>query len=212
MDKQAIIAGNTFDKYGSRNPLVQWMVSGFFSAAENLLEPHRNEILSVTEIGCGEGHLAAHLARCGYPDIKAFDVSAKIITQAAAIHQTIPVTFFTQSIYSFSKSESADLLVCCEVLEHLDDPDTALKIISQHIKKYALFSVPQEPLWRLLNMARGKYILNLGNTPGHINHWGIKEFENLLKPHFKIMETRTPFPWTMILVKPASLEAFGQQR
>ena len=34
-----------------------------------------------------------------------------------------------------------------------------------------LVSVPREPLWRGLNMARGAYMRDLGNTPGHVNHW-----------------------------------------
>jgi hypothetical protein len=30
--------------------------------------------------------------------------------------------------------------------------------------------VPREPIWRIGNMARGRYLGDLGNTPGHIQH------------------------------------------
>src|SRR3712207_8488836 len=31
---------------------------------------------------------------------------------------------------------------------------------------HLLVSVPREPLWRMLNVARGAYVKDLGNTPG----------------------------------------------
>ena len=38
-------------------------------------------------------------------------------------------------------------------------------------RRWLLVSVPHEPLWRALNVARGAYLRELGNTPGHLNHW-----------------------------------------
>jgi hypothetical protein len=50
-------------------------------------------------------------------------------------------------------------------------------------------------------MARGAYIKDLGNTPGHLNHWSRKAFVELLSKYGTVEETRSPFPWTMLLVK-----------
>ena len=50
-------------------------------------------------------------------------------------------------------------------------------------------------------MARGAYIKDLGNTPGHLNHWSRKAFVELLVAHGTVEEIRSPFPWTMLLVK-----------
>ena len=61
--------------------------------------------------------------------------------------------------------------------------------------------VPREPLWRLLNMARGAYWPALGNTPGHLNHWSKVGFHSLLTRYGTVQEVRTPFPWTMLLVR-----------
>ena len=41
---------------------------------------------------------------------------------------------------------------------------------------------PREPLWRGLNIARGAYLKDLGNTPGHLNHWSKRGFVALLSP------------------------------
>jgi hypothetical protein len=64
-----------------------------------------------------------------------------------------------------------------------------------------LVSVPREPLWRGLNMARGAYLRDLGNTPGHLNHWSRRGFVALLSRHGEVREVRSPFPWTMLLVR-----------
>jgi hypothetical protein len=61
--------------------------------------------------------------------------------------------------------------------------------------------VPREPLWRGLNMARGAYWRSLGNTPGHVNHWSKREFVSLLSGYGAVEEARSPFPWTMLLVR-----------
>jgi hypothetical protein len=53
----------------------------------------------------------------------------------------------------------------------------------------------------VLNMARGAYLKDLGNTPGHVNHWSRRGFEALLSKHGEVVETRAPFPWTMVLIR-----------
>jgi hypothetical protein len=64
-----------------------------------------------------------------------------------------------------------------------------------------LVSVPREPLWRALNVARGAYVRELGNTPGHLNHWSRGGFESLVARFGEVIETRAPFPWTMVLAR-----------
>ena len=68
-------------------------------------------------------------------------------------------------------------------------------------RRHLLVSVPREPLWRALNMARGAYLRELGNTPGHVNHFTKRAFGALLARHGEIVEICSPFPWTMILVR-----------
>ena len=50
-------------------------------------------------------------------------------------------------------------------------------------------------------LAQALGIKDLGNTPGHVNHWSKRGFEALLSRHGEVVETRSPFPWTMTLVK-----------
>jgi len=61
--------------------------------------------------------------------------------------------------------------VCRYALHHFEDPGGVVAEMARVANGHLLVSVPREPLWRGLNMARGAYIKDLGNTPGHLNHW-----------------------------------------
>jgi 2-polyprenyl-3-methyl-5-hydroxy-6-metoxy-1,4-benzoquinol methylase len=95
-------------------------------------------------------------------------------------------------------------VVCCEVLEHLDHPEKGMAELYRILKKdgVALVSVPHEPIWRVLNLARFKYVSDMGNTPGHLNHWTRSQFKDFAqKIGFTVVKDNSPFPWTMLLLQ-----------
>ena len=59
-------------------------------------------------------------------------------------------------------------------------------------------SVPFEPIWRIGNMARRRYLRDFGNTPGHVNHWTRWGFKRFVGKQFSVSDTRSPLPWTMV--------------
>jgi hypothetical protein len=98
-------------------------------------------------------------------------------------------------------TDAAELIVCCEVMEHLEDPDAALGVVASLARPWAIVSVPREPLWRVLNLARLRYVGELGNTPGHLNHWSRRGFARFVARRLEIVELRAPLPWTMALCR-----------
>jgi ubiquinone/menaquinone biosynthesis C-methylase UbiE len=94
-----------------------------------------------------------------------------------------------------------ELATAIEVLEHVPDPEHTLAEMARCAERHLLVSVPREPLWRMLNLARGAYVAQLGNTPGHLNHFSKRSFTRLLARHGEVIEVRSPFPWTMLLVR-----------
>ena len=90
------------------------------------------------------------------------------------------VCFRVGSIYEIPKEQKYDLVVTSEVLEHMEDPERALGQLLGVCGGYLLVTVPNEPLWRILNMARGKYWRRLGNTPGHVQHWNKRTLRKLI--------------------------------
>ena len=115
------------------------------------------------------------------------------------------IKIIQESVYELKhKNNSFDLVFLLEVLEHLDYPETALKEIKRVLKPggHLILGVPREPLWRILNIARLKYLRDFGNTPGHFNHWSARGLRRYMNEHFRqIVAHKTPLPWTIILVK-----------
>jgi len=198
-----VVVGNAYDKYASANPLVKWIMNGFETALDDLVAKASPK--DIYEIGCGEGFWELRLLSQG-KQIRGSDFSSSVIeiARSNASKQGIdPGVFHTKSIYDVdSEDDVADLVVCCEVLEHLENPELGLASLQKIVGRRLILSVPREPVWRILNVARGKYLSQLGNTPGHIQHWSSSEFINLVSQYFRLLEIKNPFPWTMLLCEP----------
>ena len=194
----AVVAGNVYDKYRTRNPVARRLMAGFERSMFELLAITR-PVETVLEVGCGEGVVTAQLAHF-FPGARVVgcDLSPRIVAEARERHPDLH--FEVQSIYDAGKHDRGyDLVVACEVLEHLEDPKRALEAIARASRRHLFVSVPREPLWRLLNLARGQYWTGLGNTPGHLQHWSSGAFLRLLATHTDVLTTRTPTPWTQAL-------------
>jgi 2-polyprenyl-3-methyl-5-hydroxy-6-metoxy-1,4-benzoquinol methylase len=195
-------AGNVYDKYGSRNPVVRRLMAGFDTGMFELLA-HIPTPKQVLEVGCGEGHVTAKLAKF-YPGarIVGTDRSPEIIARARDLHHGLE--FRVMPIADAGTSGPWDLVVACEVFEHLADPVGALDAVCRAAHGHVLVTVPREPLWRVMNVARGRYWGALGNTPGHVQHWSRGALLRFLRTRLAIVDTRSPVPWTQVLGRPLS--------
>ena len=202
-EEDGIVIGNTFNKYGSKNPIVKWMINGFEKSLSGFVEG--SSPLSIHEIGCGEGYWVIRWSQQGL-SVRGSDFSRDVIEIARgnASNHGLPTSLFqTRNVYEVdAEVDTADLVVCCEVLEHLEDPELGLQALQKITTQSLILSVPREPLWRVLNLARGKYICKLGNTPGHIQHWSKREFLQLVSRYFEVVEVKNPLPWIMIFCRP----------
>jgi len=193
--------GNTFDKYGSSNPVVKRLMAGFHAALDELWE--RAEPESVLDVGCGEGVLTCEWAeRLGDGRVVGIDLDdPKLRTEwQARSRPNLEFRVEEATRLSFADGEF-DLATAIEVLEHVPEPESTLAEMARVARGHLLVSVPREPLWRGLNIARGAYWRSLGNTPGHVNHWSKRGFGELLGHYGTVEEVRSPFPWTMLLVR-----------
>ncbi|MDR6642667.1 2-polyprenyl-3-methyl-5-hydroxy-6-metoxy-1,4-benzoquinol methylase [Luteibacter sp. 1214] len=177
-------------------------MKGFHDALDELIAVAKPS--SIYEVGCGEGYWVARWHAEGYA-AAGCDVSGEVIALARAntAHIEMPSsTFDVCDIYDVARTPSAsELVVCCEVLEHIEDPLRGLRALRAIAGDYVILSVPREPLWRALNMVRGKYLVDGGNTPGHIQHWSARSFRRLVEEVFDVVEVKSPIPWTMLLCR-----------
>jgi 2-polyprenyl-3-methyl-5-hydroxy-6-metoxy-1,4-benzoquinol methylase len=197
LSEDGIIVGNVYDKYQTRNPIARYLVSRFLATFDELLQ--RAGEGTVHEIGCGEGHLSARIKAKGYM-VRGSDFSPQIIAIAERLNGRNGIPFSVGNIYDLDPAKhGADIIVCCEVLEHLEHPEEALSRLARITRRHCLVSVPNEPLWSLMNLARGQYWPALGNTPGHVQRWSSRRFLKLLTCFFDLQVVRHPLPWTMAL-------------
>lgn len=201
--EKGIVAGNFFNKYATANPVYRRLMNGFLAQVEDFVR--MTGCTNIYEAGCGEGYLAYSLAnRIPGLSIRGSDFSEAVIEKARLVANasSFDLSFEVRDIYSLSAERPADLVICCEVLEHLEHPEAALQEIANLARKAVILSVPREPIWRVLNFCRGKYMLSLGNTPGHLNHWSPKSFQAMVEKYLTVENVELPLPWIMLLCRP----------
>jgi 2-polyprenyl-3-methyl-5-hydroxy-6-metoxy-1,4-benzoquinol methylase len=195
--------GNTFDKYGSENPVVRRLMGGFHATLDELWAESAPSC--VLDVGCGEGVLTAQWAeRLRDGRVVGIDLDDPKLRAEWEKRSRPNLEFRTEEATSLSFADDEfDLACAIEVLEHLPQPEATVAEMARVARRHLLVSVPREPLWRALNVARGAYLRRLGNTPGHVNHWSKQAFVSLLSRYGTVEEARSPFPWTMLLVRVA---------
>ena len=202
VDREGTVTGNTYDKYGSTNPVVRRLMARFESTLDELFT--QADAQSLLDVGCGEAVLTHQWAQRLGDGRRVVGIDL----DDPALHAEWAKRSAPNLEYRVMKAENLpfadgefDLASAIEVLEHVPDPEHTVAEMARVAQRWLLVSVPREPLWRALNMARGAYWKDLGNTPGHVNHWSKGSFVALLSRHGEVVQARSPFPWTMLLVR-----------
>lgn len=176
------VPGNYYDKHGSRNPLVQHLMRRFHVALIQAVSSVPHETL--LDVGCGEGRTTAVLD--AEMASRIVGVELEPVVMAEAMRSVPAAEFAAASVYKLPfRTDSFDVVTSTEVLEHLDAPEMAISELLRVAQHAVILTVPHEPWWRIANMARGQYLRDFGNTPGHVQHWsnlGLRRFLRTLAP------------------------------
>jgi SAM-dependent methyltransferase len=200
VDAEGTVTGNTYDKYGSTNPVVRRLMKRFEATLEELFSAAAPE--SLLDVGCGEGVLTHRWAQRVEGRVVGIDLDDPLLHEQWATRQAPNLQYRIMKAERMPFADGDfDVASAIEVLEHVPDPEHTLAEMARVARRWLLVSVPREPLWRGLNMARGAYLRDLGNTPGHLNHWSKHSFVALLSRYGEVVQARSPFPWTMLLVR-----------
>ena len=178
------------EKYEQSGMIAGKLIQGFYDTINALLPT-----TELFEVGCGEGFSAQYLKG----NWTGIDIDADMVI--AAKERNPDKNVYWGDVYTLEPVPKGTTVLCLEVLEHLERPDEALRELARITDEYAVISVPNEPLWHILNLARGKYLKDWGNGPGHINHWAPKSFRSLCEKYFDVVEMKLPVPWIICLLK-----------
>lgn len=194
------MATTNFEKHSNNNPLAKMLLDNFYKEVFKMLQG--KEIESVLDAGCGEG-----ITLRKFKDKKVGKVHEGIeyMDEAIEIGKKVnpDLKIKKGDIYELPyKDSNFDLVVCTEVLEHLEDPKKALSELTRVSKKYLLLSVPNEPWFTFQRFARGKNVFGLGAHPEHIQHWTHQGFQKFVSENgLKILDKKAPFAWTLVLAQ-----------
>ncbi len=179
--------------------LQRFLIDNFYHVL--LREIKKMDPESILDAGCGEGITLNKLkeAEIG-KKLSGFDSLDRAIAIGKKIYPELDLKI--GNIYKIdAPSNSYDVVICSEVLEHLDSPEEAMEELVRVSKKYIILSVPNEPLFMMGNLLRGKNIVRFGNDIEHINHWSNKSFVKFVSKYATVQTNITPLPWSLLVAK-----------
>jgi 2-polyprenyl-3-methyl-5-hydroxy-6-metoxy-1,4-benzoquinol methylase len=188
-------------KYRAKNPVKRALIARFVDRVAELVADG-GAPAEVLEIGVGEGFLAGYLSSL-YPKTKFSGVDIQERDLALLRAKFPHIVAHQGSIYDLSTLPGGyDLVICAEVLEHLDDPHRALQQIVSLAPKRVILTVPHEPWFMLSNLAMGKNVTRFGNDIEHCNHFTVRSFRKLLSKHIALDHVTTSYPWILASGRP----------
>ena len=188
-----------FEKHTTQNPISRFFLNNFFHVL--LLEIKRLKPESILDVGAGEGFVLEKLRQQKIgKKLEGIEYMDEAITLGKKVNPK--VTIKKGDIYKLPyKANSFEVIICTEVLEHLEEPNKALIELKRVTSKYIILSVPNEPLFTIQRFLRGKNTLKLGDHPEHIQHWNSGSLKKFISEYLTVIDIKTPLPWTLVVAK-----------
>jgi SAM-dependent methyltransferase len=188
-------------KYQTSNPLVQFLIRRFFRKLVRLASDLHPK--TITDLGCGEGIVAEALLKYFGP-IKYVGYDKNPIAIREAERRNPTAVFQCADLFDLEAgADPVDVVLCLEVLEHVEDIDGFLRQITRLRARRWILSVPWEPFFRIGNLCRGQYLRRFGNHPEHIHCFGITSLRATLSRHFLEVRIESSFPWLFASCQPS---------
>lgn len=187
-------------KHTTKNPVGRFFLNNFLKTVVKTTKPLNIE--TVLDAGCGEGFTLDRLQKEKIgKTFEGIEYDESAVMMANVMYPKL--TIKKGDIYKLPyKNNSFDLVICTEVLEHLENPKKAYRELLRVSRKYVLVSVPNEPFFTIQRIGRLQNVLHLGAHPEHIQHWTFPAFTKFMKVKgVKIITRKLPVPWTMIVVR-----------
>jgi 2-polyprenyl-3-methyl-5-hydroxy-6-metoxy-1,4-benzoquinol methylase len=187
-------------EYQSTNPFTKKLIANYYDKIKKIISDFDSGF-RILEVGCGAGESSRKIfdmLKGQYFEISEYD--ERYVKKILELN--LPYKVSQEDVFNLHRIDNEfDCVILLEVLEHLTDYEAALKELFRVASGYVLISVPNEPLWRILNIFRLKYLKYLGNTPGHINHWSPAKLKKVLNNFGKVVKIETSIPWIICLTK-----------
>ena len=199
LDEPSIASKVKQTKYLKRNFLRRILISRYLMAIEKLLRISGAN--RVCDVGCGEGFVIAYLQRIFRCRIDGCDIDVNVLEVAKAI-STSSFLCAGDIAHLPMRDKSYDVVICNEVLEHLEIVEPALAELRRISSSYCILSIPRCPFYQLSNLLVGANWGHWGDDADHKNRWTRSQFINLVQKYFSISRVTTSYPWMLVLARP----------
>lgn len=174
---------DNYKKHTTKNLLKRKMIrrltARLCDTISVLAEQYQN--VRILDAGCGEGFVAT-LIRERLPDAEFLGIDFSEEALEVAKRNVQYIDFLKADIYKLPfKQKCFDIVLCSEVLEHLEKPDDAVRELMRVSRGHILITVPHEPWFCLGNLLVLKNTSRLGNPIDHINHWTYGSFKKFMR-------------------------------
>jgi ubiquinone/menaquinone biosynthesis C-methylase UbiE len=193
------VIGNHTKKYTAKNPAIRFLTERWVARLDGIIEQTSHAAKPATnplEVGAGEGVISQKL-------YKRFGSAVGLDLPDAGLREEWRSRPGPHYLHADAErmpfdDRQFDLIVCVEVLEHLRNPEVGLRELARVSSRHLVLSVPREPIFRGCNLVTGRYVKDLGNTPGHLNHWSTASFVTFVSQVATVRAVSKPFPWTIV--------------
>jgi O-antigen biosynthesis protein len=156
---------------------------------------------SVLDAGCGAGYGSALLARAGAADVVGIDLSAQAV-EAARAGAPENTAFLVGDVHELSFEPGRfDVVVCFEVIEHVDRQDAVIAELARVIARDGLLAISSP----------NRDVYPPGN-PHHLHEYVPEELRAALAAHFDHVELRRQHAWLASAVFDDEEAADGSMR
>jgi SAM-dependent methyltransferase len=151
----------------------------------------RHQWHSIVDMGCGSGYKSAHYL--GQYKVKGVDFSPAI-DQARIDY---PAYEWINAADFVPEHHSTDLIICADVIEHVEDPDLFMKhMLSIRDWKCLLVSTPER------NQRRGRWHFGPPPNPAHYREWSMRELKKFVSRYAPVhsAELINPVQGTQLII------------
>ena len=188
-------------KHTSKNPLQRYLIRKFHEKIFALIE--ETNVIHLLDVGCGEGF--------GIIGLKTYNHHLQIVgldnNRSALVWGRNHIIGLEPILNGNAmnlpfENNAFPMVVCLEVLEHLNEPSLCLEELIRVTSQFLIISVPLEPYFRIANFLRGKNLSRFGNDIDHVNWFNVPKLKRLVTAHnIEIINHSLSFPWQIVLAK-----------
>jgi 2-polyprenyl-3-methyl-5-hydroxy-6-metoxy-1,4-benzoquinol methylase len=103
------------------------------SFIDSVIAKFKTDKLKVLDIGCGNGNISRYIGSKGHL-VTGIDISKSAIDKAIELNEMKNVAFFNISAENLNSNQKFDLIICSEVIEHLNIPENVISTLKNLLK------------------------------------------------------------------------------